>query len=283
MRKRVIMKRLLLAVTVVAGAIAGATQLSAASSPAPAKAFASVLIPSGPELSVTRVEEIAQTQAGQAGDVGPSMSLGKGTLEQAMRSIDPSTTFPEAGTSTETGAQIRKMLSEPVALVVMQGQFTLTNARVRKGAPPPTGSVLDLVVDSHTGAVVGRALPIRQEVPIQEGGALVSAVSRGRIAVHSVMGVISGRLLVGGGPLRRGGPAVTGGSHWRVTVSHGSRVVAKLVTNRKGAFAVHVPAGSYTVAGLLPAGTPCGIPQATKHVVVRAGKKTEVQLTCSIR
>jgi hypothetical protein len=280
------MKRLLLAAIVAGGGIVGATQISAsASSPAPVKPFASVQVPSGPELPVTHVEEIAQTQAARAGDAGPSMSLGKGTLEQAMRSIDPSTAFPqtEASASTETGAQIRKMLSEPVTLVVMQGQFTLINAHLRKGAPPPTGAVLDLVVDSHTGAVVGRALPIRQEVPIQEGGALVSVVSRGRIAVHSVMSVISGRLLVGGGPLRRGGSAVTGGSHWRVTVSRGARVVAKLVTNGKGGFAVRVPAGRYTVAGRLPAGRPCGIPQATKRVVVRASKKTEVQLACSTR
>ncbi|MFI4977300.1 MAG: hypothetical protein ACHQC8_01260 [Solirubrobacterales bacterium] len=227
---------------------------------------------------MTDIEEVAQTQAAQAGDAAPSMSLGKGTLEQAMRSIDPSTTFPEteASASTEMGAQIRKMLSEPVTLVVMQGQFTLTNARVRKGVSPPTGSVLDLVVDSHTGAVVGRALPIRQEVPIQEGGAIVS--SRGRITVHSVMGVISGRLVVRGGPPHG---RVTGGGHWRVTVSHGSRVVANLVTSSRGLFAVHVPAGRYTVVGRLPAGTPCAIPATT--LVVRAGQTTNTRLACPIK
>jgi hypothetical protein len=276
----------LLVSVVIVGAVLGAIQMNAlASSSAPVKPFASVAIPGGPEISVQRVEEIAQTEAVRAGDVAPSMSLGKGTLMEAMRSIDPSTSFPEAETAAnpEASAQIRTMLSEPVTLIVMHGEFTLDNAHVRKGDPPPTGTLLDLVVDSHTGTVVGRALPMRQEAPIQEDGALDSAVSRGRIAVHSVMGTISGHLLVSGGPLRRGGSATTGGSHWRVTVSRRYRAVANLVTNRDGGFAVRVPAGRYTVAGRLPAGTLCGTPQATKQVMVRAGKKVQVQLICSIR
>jgi hypothetical protein len=275
------MKNLLLAALAIAGGIVGATQMSAAaSSPAPASPLISVQVPTGPELPPERVLEIAQAEALRAGDADPSTSLGNGTLAQAMRAIDPSTTFPEAPTSNETGIQIRKILSEPVVLVVMEGSFTLSNAHVRPGAGEPTGSILDLVIDSHSGAVVGRALPIRQEVPVQGSRAVVGG-ARGRIAVRSVVGTIRGRLLVGGGPARLSN--LRGASHWRVVVSRSRRIVARLVTDGSGGFAARVPAGHYTVSGRLPAGTPCGTPQATRYVLVRAGMRTDTHLTCSIR
>jgi hypothetical protein len=274
------MKRLLLVMMVVVGAVAGGAQISAsASSTAPVKPLLSVTIPTGPELPLKQVEEIALTNAEQAGDAGPSMALGKGTLEDAMRSIDPTTTFPETETSNETSAEIHEMLNEPVTLVVMQGQFTLTNAHVRKGDPPPTGSVLDLVINSRTGAVMGRALPIQQEVLIQQEGITVArAASQGRIAVHSIMsmsptGILDGRVLLTGGPARVHGPRSA--LRYTVLIKQGSRVVAKAITSTHG-FRVRLRPGRYVVNGEQ------GVCKA-QSVVVRSGKRANAILICSIR
>ena len=84
------MKRLLLVTMVVVGAVVGGAQISAsASSTAPVKPFLPVTIPTGPELPLKQVEEIALTNAKQAGDAEPSMALVKGTLEDAILSMSP--------------------------------------------------------------------------------------------------------------------------------------------------------------------------------------------------
>lgn len=255
--------RLLPAMMVIGGVIAGGTQILSASatSPPAVEPFARIVVPSGPELPLERIQEIARAHSEQAGELRPSMSVGKGTLEDAMRSIDPSTSFPE------TSVGIRKMLSEPVVLVVMHGNFTLNDAHVRKGEPAPTGSVLDLVIDSHTGGVVGRALPIQQEA----GGlplATVASVGAART------GVLAGHLSVGGGPLCCRARGRSGKQGVLIT---GRRFAARITTSSDGAFRVRLRPGRYVVRGLISGLCP------PVGVVVRAGKRTRAKLICSIR
>jgi hypothetical protein len=267
MRKRANMRRLrlLLVMMVIGGAIVGGAQILSASATGPpaAEPFARVVIPSGPELPLEKIEGIAQAHSEQAGEPTPTMSVGKGTLEDAMRSIDPSTSFPE------TSSGIRTMLSEPVVLVVMHGSFTLNDAHVRKGDPAPTGSVLDLVIDSHNGAVVGRALPIQQEAG---GMPLASVASVGAART----GVLAGHLSVGGGPLccRARGHTVMHGAGVLIT---GRRFLRRIAIVGNGTFRVRLRPGRYVLRGLIGGLCP------PVGVVVRADRMTRAKLICSIR
>ena len=185
------MRRRLFTTAVVLGALLlGGTWILSASASSDSQStdpFAAVVLPSGPELAMHDVLEIAGAESSRAGEPAPTMSVGKGTLEDAMRSIDPSTSFPGSD------AGVLKMLGAAVFLVVMHGHFTLAGAHLRKGAPLPTGTVLDLVLDAHTGDVVGRALPLEQSsvgIPL----ASVSSVRK------PATGVLTGEVLLSGGP-----------------------------------------------------------------------------------
>jgi len=256
-------RRLLLAMMLVGIAVVGGTQIlsaSASNSPPPIDPFASVVIPSGPELPLSEIETIARTTSARAGEPTPTMSVGKGTLEDAMRSIDPSTTFPE------TSPGMRKMLGASVVLVVMHGNFTLNDAHVRKGDPAPTGSVLDLVIDAHTGGVVGRALPIHQA----GGGLPLASVA------SADTGVLAGVVLLAGGPKpSRGHSGPRRAIGYKVLIKRGSRVVRTAITSTHG-FRVLLKRGSYVVEGTQ------GICKAVP-VIVWPGRTTSALVRCSIR
>ncbi len=204
----------------------------------------------------------------EAGEPSPAeVRMGRGTLEDAMRTIDPSTTMPET-----PSPRFRRMLATPVVLVVMHGHFTLNDARVPPGYPAPTGAVLDLVIDAHTGGVIGRALPITQ----QQGGLPLASVASWKAA----RGVIVGRLYVAGGPPSRSrghrGPIPSAGSGVVVTNISG-KVVARTMTAKSGRFRIRIKPGRYLVAGTLS-----GLCKRNA-VTVRAGKQTSTRLSCSIR
>jgi hypothetical protein len=271
-RMRRIRRRLTVVIMLGASAVFGATQVFGASpeanpvvrSPDP---FAGVVVPSGPELTREQIVSIAEHASTQAGEPNPSISMGHGTLEAAMRTIDPSSQFPE---STSPG--YRAMFAMPVFLVALHGHFTLTDALVRRGSPMPSGTVLDLVIDAHTGAVTGRALPTLEEQQQGEAAPLARVASRSSfIVVHALRGLIVGHLYLSGG--RRG--SVVPGNRVAVIVRHGSRTVARAITSRHGAFRVSIKAGSYRVAGTYGG---C----VANKVVVRAGKTTHTRLICGL-
>jgi hypothetical protein len=267
-------KRRLVVVMVLAGAalFAAVQVLSASAGPSqatPADPFAGYVTPSGPDIPLERVVALADARSAEAGQPDPPMSEGKGTLEAAMRTIDRSTNLTE-----QTSRGYRAMLATPVDLVVMQGRFTLGDALVPAGRPMPTGSVLDLVIDSHTGAVIGRALPTPEQQQQNESVPLASIASRGLIAVHKVTGVIAGRLYASGGPARAG-HGLRPGDRFAVVVTRGARTLAKTTTTRLGAFRIQIAPGRYELVGRT------GRCKATK-VVVKSGKTTHATLYCSL-
>jgi hypothetical protein len=268
-------KRRLVAVMVLAGValFVGVQVLSASAGPSQATAadpFAGYVTPSGPDIPLEKVVALADARSAEAGQPDPPMSEGKGTLEAAMRTIDRSTNLTE-----QTSRGYRAMLATPVDLVVMQGHFTLGDALVPAGRPAPTGSVLDLVIDSHTGAVIGRALPTAEQQQEQNQGVpLAGIASRGLIAVHKVTGVIAGRLYVSGGP-PRAGHGVHPADRFTVVVTRGTRTLAKTITTRRGAFSIHIAPGRYELAGEPGA---C----RAKKVVVKAGRTTRARLYCGL-
>jgi hypothetical protein len=267
-------KRRLMAAAALAGlALIGVTQALTASagtstaSPAP-DPFASYVVPTGPELPLERIEGIATAQASRAGESTPAeISVGKGSLEDAMRSVDPSTSVSGA-----SSPGYRAMLATPVDLVVMHGHFTLNDAHVPRGVQAPGGPVLDLIIDAHTGFVIGRALP---DPSLQQTGLALARVASSTPLVN---GVIAGRLSLGGGPpfLRHRRVA---SDHIAVVATRGSQVVARTTTRRAGVFSIRISPGIYQIAAKLPSGQRC----AAVSVVVRPRKTSHTGIVCNIK
>lgn len=166
------------------------------------------------------------------------------------------------------------MLAASVTLVVMHGNFTLNDARVRKGDPAPTGSVLDLIIDSHTGDVVGRALPRQQET----GGLPLASVASTGLARA---GILTGRLSVVGGPHgHRWGKPHPPAKHRPVAPTvliTGPRFTKRTTTSGDGTFRVRLRPGRYVVRGLVGGSCP------PVGVVVRGRETTRAKVFCSIR
>lgn len=268
-----------LIVTAILGSMAFAgSQIAGASSSAPEQSnvppdpFGSYVTSTGPELAQEQVLAIAEKQAQQAGEPNPGLSIGTGTLEAAMRTINPLFNLPEPSESPGYAA----MLQSSVYLVSMTGQFKLTDAHLPRGASAPTGAMLDLVIDAHTGGVVGRALPTPEQ-QAQTDGIQRQAVVAGHtiIRLRGITGTITGVMRIAGGPRRTAQAGVRTASHAVVTARH-PQVTVRTVTNAKGVFTLHVFPGGYRVSGSQAGCVPA-------VVRVRAYRVTRVNLLCSIR
>jgi hypothetical protein len=263
--------RLLVLAAIVVCSGVGATQALSASAgtsapPVAPSPFAAYLAPSTATVSPAQVLAIARSEAAKAGEPNPTISVGKGSFADAMRSIDPSTTIP---TSSEPGEEA--MFATPVSLVTLQGSFTLQDARVPPGVPAPKGSVLELIINEHTSAVMGRALPSPEVLAAAVPLANTASVS------HWNDGTIVGSLRVGGGPPGKH-PTSSGAGHARVVVmSLAHRVVARTTTRSNGGFSIRVRAGRYLVAGTVSQVCPAN------RVRVRAGRIVSTRLSCSIK
>ncbi|MGO9488244.1 MAG: hypothetical protein ACLQBB_04350 [Solirubrobacteraceae bacterium] len=221
-----------------------------------------LVLPASAQARWGKEKALAAAEATRDGDAQAAMSVSEGTLEEARLRIDPSTNIPDQSPG------MRATLEAPVFLVAMSGNFTLSRASVRPGDPPPTGNVLDLVIDAHTGAIIGRALPA-ENAPV--GPPLAN------VAATGTRGVLAGRVKVSGGPPpRRGqkpGPKYAVG--YKVLVKKGRRVVKTVTTTAKGFSARLVP-GRYTLAGTQGYCPPV-------NTSVQRGRTTRVTLKCSIR
>lgn len=105
----------------------------------------------GPVLSDEKIAELARAQAASAGDEAQTMSAVDTTMKSAME-ID------EDVHMTSSTPEMAELEKSEVVVVTLHGQFTLTNAPVPNGHSAPTGSLLTLVIDAHTGWIDAREL-----------------------------------------------------------------------------------------------------------------------------
>jgi hypothetical protein len=256
---------IILAITLIVLAVAvGITRASTGTTASGSDPF-TVVIPTGPKLPVEKLLSIARAEASAAGETNPQISVGEGTFEAARRTIASGNVAPE---TQDPG--LRSQLERPVYLVVMTGHFSLGDAPVPPRSGTPTGSVFDLIVDSHTGEIVGRALPAPQEAATTE--ALATTASNYFITVHRLSGVDLSP------PFQMYGE-ITGtltGRRAEVILFRGKRVFDR-VTPEHGKFRIAlVLAGTYGIAGRLPSGHYC----KGKKVIVEKERRTTVALTC---
>jgi hypothetical protein len=83
----------------------------------------------GGDSSPSRVEETSAAFGRVAGALSPSL------------------------TSLQSAPGLSAWMSSSSDLVVMHGDFTLGSAPVPPGSPAPQGTVMDVVMDAHTGSV----------------------------------------------------------------------------------------------------------------------------------
>ncbi len=131
---------------------------------------------SGPTLSNGQLQKITQEAAQTAGDAEAASGTVQAVqtpLKTAMSAIEPTTTLP----STPTPGYAN-LLQSSTDLVVLHGQFALTNAPRPHNVAVPTGSVLELVIDAHTGWIDGVRVGNRAATNLSDLGA-VTTLSNG--------------------------------------------------------------------------------------------------------
>jgi hypothetical protein len=166
-----------------------------------------------------------------------------------VRAVEQGRRASEAAT---VGSDIEQteLLRSAVYLVKMKGEFTPA-VPMPHGGIAPHGTVLSLILDAHTGFMMGLQLGGNPDL------AGLGTVTKFRIGTGTRTAV-TGRfdpadgLLLGSlyGP--SGKPA--GGSRVMVTSGHRHTLVT---TTSKAGFALHLPAGRYAVAALRSDGTRC--------------------------
>lgn len=100
------------------------------------------------------MQAIATKEATANQDPGPtSIATVESTLRSALAVGEPHATWPINPNVGEAA-----WLNSMVYLVVMKGNFVLTNAPVPAGDSEPAGPEMYLIIDAHTGHVEGMGL-----------------------------------------------------------------------------------------------------------------------------
>jgi hypothetical protein len=126
---------------------------------APSAGAPTYTAPAGPLLADAQLDAIARRGAAVAGDASPVSIQAVDTSLRSAMEIDPHNSLPQAPDAGEAALE-----ASTVAVVAMHGSFTLEDARVPPGRGAPSGTVLTLIVDAHTGQVEGRAIS-NEEAP----------------------------------------------------------------------------------------------------------------------
>ncbi|MCW3033869.1 MAG: hypothetical protein JWM60_2214, partial [Solirubrobacterales bacterium] len=121
---------------------------------------------SGTALGARGVEGVALRVARAWGDRHPrAIEYASGTLEDAMAVLEPE------GGSTSPSSPGDVESHSAVDLIAVWGHFTSNGSRPR-GTKAPTGTVMELIVDAHSGFVEVRSLSHRLPAPLSRLGSV---------------------------------------------------------------------------------------------------------------
>ncbi len=171
--------RIVAVVILVAGLAFGVTQAvgaagSSANSPAHSEGdeatktnpYASYQEPTGPELADEAIRAIALRVAAGSDDSSPSsITATSTTFADATRVDEPHGARQPPSSNGEANFE-----QSAVDLVVIDGHFTL-NVPTMEGRPDPSGKVLSLIIDAHTGWIDARGIAENEPAGLAELGA----------------------------------------------------------------------------------------------------------------
>lgn len=233
--------------------------------------------PTGPELTPAVatdrvVMEFAREDAGVLGPV--SVTTVNSTFAEAQAVVDGE---PSSAAVYGGPADIAEWRNSPVYTVVMRtgpGETFKPNVSVPRGHQAPTGQVMSVIIDAHTGQ--NESLNLEPTAPSRLGELgietqsefpAVSAAEAASLPSGNV-GMLVGQLFVSGKP-------VTG---WNVFV--GSKPMARLSTrhrtHERGVFSFRLRPGRYYVKAGRPNHGFCG----ETIVTVFRHRDTKVKLRC---
>jgi hypothetical protein len=279
----------LLMVPAVVGVILWATVVNGdavtSGATSPSERLTDYRAPTGPELSVDAVAAKALQHARAAHEAGAlKMTIGHGTFGEAHAALEGRS--PSQAVSTETvnvlhndgtitaghDAEIEEWRQSAAYLIVMTGSKFTPAAPVPRGRKGPSGKVMGLVLDSHTGFVeeeyVGETAPKQVSEVHTVATKSVAAESQ---AAHVALrpnprwGLLVGHLYVQ--------HVLAPG--WRVLIGrHLKHPVMTATTTADGTFELRAVAGQYLVAAKRPDGRLCGavrariVRHAEEHIAI---------------
>jgi hypothetical protein len=113
--------------------------------------------PTGPLLPDAQLDTIAHREASLAQENSPSDIHAVDTSLRSAVEVDSHNVLPEAPDAGDAALD-----ASTVVLVTMHGDFTLRDAKVPDGRQAPSGNILTLILDAHTGQLEGRAISDEQ-------------------------------------------------------------------------------------------------------------------------
>jgi hypothetical protein len=149
----VIVALLVLAVGAATEAFASTSASGTPSAEEPHAEAPTYQVPQGPLLPDAEVSSIARHIAALANEQMPTDIRAVDTTLKSAIEINPQNVLPAA---PDTGMEALE--NSTVVVVSMHGEFTLNDARIPQGKPAPTGTVLTLILDAHTGQLEGREI-----------------------------------------------------------------------------------------------------------------------------
>lgn len=192
--------------------------------------------PTGPQLSPRQAEQIAVREARRAQEPGAiKVTVARGPFLAAQAVTEgqsPASARMPPGASPET----REWFSSKAYLVVMQGHRFAPSVPVPRGRKGPSGSVMVVILDSHTGfregLSIGKRVPKARELSPVVSFSVASEAPRKSPTLNaagrrrSFRGEILGHIYLDGGPrVDRTGPH---------PAANGSDPAASLLSEKQG-------------------------------------------------
>lgn len=119
--------------------------------PSPPQPYASYHVPLGPLLTVEQATARAVAVANSDNEPAPTVDSVRLTTVGQEDAALAAAGGPQLAEGIPATPGFTAYLNSPEYVVVMDGHFTLNNAQGTNGMPLPKGTVLQVILDAHTG------------------------------------------------------------------------------------------------------------------------------------
>jgi hypothetical protein len=275
MRTRLIALTVLAICAAAAGVSLASHDTSAANSQEVAggeERFTNYVQPTGPEITPQvaaekAIQHVYDTEGPDArASIAATVEVAHST--EAVAAAVQEGVPPAEAQTVGSDAEQTELRQSTVYLVVMRGAFAPLVPTPR-GKSGPTGNIFSMIVDAHTGFVLGLQLGGAAPRMAELGPVTLLTVDAPSIASAAVRASTKGMLL---GTVYRGKAPAVG---WRTVVRSGNHKVTRRTSSR-GGFFFELQPGTYTLSAYRPSGKLCG----RRTETIKRRHNTFVTLQC---